>query len=96
MVDVFSREFRSEIMKRVRRERTEDEDLLFGAFRRLGIKVRRNVASLPGSPDFAVSTGRLAVFVDGDFWHGRSWFEHGRAPKSNRTFWIRRFVSNRG
>jgi DNA mismatch endonuclease (patch repair protein) len=94
-MDVFTPEFRSEVMKRVRRSRTADEELLHAALRRVGIRVRRNVASLPGSPDFVATAARLVVFVDGDFWHGRPWFTRRAAPKSNRRFWIERFESNR-
>jgi DNA mismatch endonuclease (patch repair protein) len=36
----------------------------------------------------------LAVFVDGDFWHGRAWFERGEAPATNSEFWIRKFEIN--
>ncbi|HEU0300892.1 MAG TPA: very short patch repair endonuclease [Longimicrobium sp.] len=95
MADVFSREFRSEVMKRVRREGTLDEDMLAEALTNAGIVVGRNDKTLPGSPDLVIKTCRLAVFVDGDFWHGRKWFEQALAPKTNREFWIKRFESNR-
>jgi len=48
-----------------------------------------------GTPDFSISAVRLAVFVDGDFWHGRTWFAHGDAPKTRRDFWIAKFETNR-
>lgn len=95
MSDVFSRAFRSEVMKRVRRERTLDEEILYEALTTAGIGVDRNEKSLPGSPDLVVFGCRLAIFVDGDFWHGRAWFERGAAPKSNREFWVKRFEDNR-
>jgi DNA mismatch endonuclease (patch repair protein) len=95
MTDVFSREFRSDIMKRVRREGTTDEELLFLALKRTNLRLRRNVKDLPGKPDLIVEDCRLSIFVDGDFWHGRTWFADRRAPKTNRIFWINRFESNR-
>ena len=95
MTDVFSATFRSEIMKRVRREGTTDENLLYAALKRLKLRLRRNVKILPGKPDLVVRGSRLSIFVDGDFWHGREWFERRRAPKTNRKFWIRRFESNK-
>jgi DNA mismatch endonuclease (patch repair protein) len=95
MTDVFSTAFRSEIMKRVRRERTTDEKLLYAALKRLKLRLRRNVKTLPGKPDLVVQGSRLSIFVDGDFWHGREWFKHRRAPKANRKFWIDRFESNK-
>ena len=86
---------RSERMKRVRRSATTEEQILFEAIASLGFKPARNERSLPGCPDIVFHEHRLAVFVDGDFWHGREWFSSGRAPKGNRAFWVSRFESNR-
>jgi DNA mismatch endonuclease Vsr len=82
-------------MKRVRRERTVEEDLLYSAMRHHDLVLKRNDKRLPGKPDLLVANCRLAIFVDGDYWHGRAWFERGAAPRSNRSFWIARFESNR-
>lgn len=53
---------------------------------------RRNVRSLPGTPDFAFGREKVAVFVDGCFWHGcpRCY----REPKSNVEFWRSKIGSN--
>jgi DNA mismatch endonuclease (patch repair protein) len=48
-----------------------------------------------GKPDVSFPDARLAVFVDGDFWHGRDWFENGVAPATNPDFWIAKFERNR-
>src|SRR5262249_48120246 len=48
-----------------------------------------------GKPDFVFRRAKLAVFVDGDFWHGRAWFEKGEAPGTNAEFWICKFQRNR-
>ena len=61
----------------------------------LGVAFREHAADLPGTPDFALDVPKVAVFVDGDFWHGRPWFESGRAPKANRAAWLRKFGRNR-
>lgn len=95
MADIFTAAFRSDIMKRVRRERTTEEQLLYAALRRAGLRARRNIRDLPGKPDLAILDCKLSIFVDGDFWHGRAWFERHLAPKSNRRFWIDRFKSNK-
>jgi DNA mismatch endonuclease (patch repair protein) len=44
-------------------------------------------------PDFVFPRRRLAVFVDGCFWHGCPW--HGTRPKGNAAFWRRKFARNR-
>lgn len=95
MADTVSKRFRSEIMKRVRSEGTTEERLLEEALVEKGLCPLHHVAELPGRPDFAFPTCKLAVFVDGDFWHGRRWFEEGEAPKSKTQFWIQKFEDNR-
>ena len=45
-----------------------------------------------GRPDFVFPAGRVAVFVDGCFWHGCPW--HGRVPASNVAFWTKKFEAN--
>jgi DNA mismatch endonuclease (patch repair protein) len=57
-------------MRAVKSRDTSLERLVSSAFHRRGWRYRRNVASLPGKPDFVFVGPRLVVFVDGDFWHG--------------------------
>jgi DNA mismatch endonuclease (patch repair protein) len=47
---------------------------------------------LPGHPDFVFCHARLAVFVDGCFWHACRW--HCRMPKDNRRYWRRKIAGN--
>ena len=57
------------------------------------IRFKGNVRSLPGSPDLVVSERKLAIFVNGCFWHGcpRCY----TAPKHNRAWWNRKISNNR-
>lgn len=82
-------------MRTVRTAGTEPEERLAVALKALGLRFRRNDVHLFGTPDFAFRQARLAVFVDGDFWHGRAWFEDGAAPATNPDFWIGKFERNR-
>jgi DNA mismatch endonuclease (patch repair protein) len=50
-------------------------------------------SKLPGRPDFVFAHCRLAVFLDGDFWHGNP--RTLRMPKSNREYWTRKIERNR-
>lgn len=86
---------RSALMKRIRRERTKPEDAVAEILRELGIRMRRNVRSLPGSPDFANKHRRIAVFVHGCFWHGHIGCDKARIPRHNRRFWAEKFEANR-
>ncbi len=61
---------------------------------RRGIHFRRNDPSVPGAPDFCFPESRLAVFLDGDFWHGRP-LKIGRGiPTTNRAFWMSKLKKN--
>lgn len=81
---------RSAIMRAVG-PRSRAEDALAAAMDALGFPPdARNDRSLPGSPDLVFRAARLAVFVDGAFWHGRS-----GTPKTNSAWWEEKFRRNR-
>ena len=86
---------RSELMRRVRQRDTKPEGEVAHALRQLGIHYRRNVRSLPGSPDFANKSRKWAVFVHGCFWHHHSGCKRATIPTRNREFWTEKFASNR-
>jgi DNA mismatch endonuclease, patch repair protein len=94
MTDVFSPKQRSEIMSRVKGRGNRATELrLIGIFRAYGITGWRRNAPVFGKPDFVFPAARLAVFVDGCFWHGCA--THGSMPASNRTFWRNKLAYNR-
>jgi DNA mismatch endonuclease (patch repair protein) len=94
MVDVFSRAKRSEIMSRVKgRSNLATELALIRLFREHRIVGWRRHVRLFGRPDFIFSSKRVAVFVDGCFWHGCP--RHGTIPLSNRKFWEEKLSRNR-
>ena len=57
-------------MQAVKGKNTSLERIVAATFWQQGWRYRRNYASLPGKPDFVFLRERVAVFVDGDFWHG--------------------------
>lgn len=59
-----------------------------------GVRYRRDLRTLPGSPDIAITTRRIAIFVDGEFWHGYDWGRRKHTIKSNRDFWIAKIERN--
>ena len=54
---------------------------------RLGLRYRVDLRTLPGTPDIALTRARVAIFVDGCFWHRCP--DHGTAPKNNSEWWVR-------
>ncbi len=93
-MDVFPKEKRSEIMSRIKGEgNVATEIRLICIFREHGIKGWRRRLPVFGNPDFVFPAVRLAVFVDGCFWHGCS--IHGGRPASNRSFWEEKLARNK-
>lgn len=81
-------------MARVPQKRTTPEETVARALRELGVSYRRNVKSLPGSPDFANQTKGWVVQVYGCFWHQHS-CPRGSMPSHNRAEWQVKFARNR-
>lgn len=86
---------RSRLLGRVRQKKTAPEEAVAKALRALGLAYRRNVRSLPGSPDFANARRRFAIFVNGCFWHAHTGCRRATTPKNNRAFWEAKFAANR-
>jgi DNA mismatch endonuclease, patch repair protein len=63
---------------------------------RLGLRFRNNDKALPGKPDVVFRSACVAVFCDGDFWHGRNWTNlKGKLRKgANGTYWHAKIASN--
>jgi DNA mismatch endonuclease, patch repair protein len=86
----------SHIKSRVRSSDTRAELLLRKHLWRGGFRYRISNAMLPGKPDIAFRAARIAVFVDGDYWHGRKW-DSRRAKLlrgANASYWIAKIESN--
>jgi DNA mismatch endonuclease (patch repair protein) len=94
MSDVFTKRERSEVMSRVRGRSNKTTELaLVTLLRRHRITGWRRHQPLFGKPDFIFPKAKLAVFVDGCFWHGCP--KHGTHPASNRAFWNRKLTRNK-
>ncbi len=86
MADTVSKDVRSRTMRAIRSKRTGPELLLRLALARNALRGwRLNDPRFPGTPDFVFPRRRLAIFVDGCFWHGCP--NCYRGPKSNTKYW---------
>ncbi len=61
------------IMSSLKSKNTTPERLLCGALWARGMRFRKNYDKLPGKPDIVFTKVKLAIFCDGDFWHGNNW-----------------------
>lgn len=91
-MDNLSASERSFCMSRVRNRDTDIELLVRSELFRRGWRFRKHVSCLPGSPDIVFVRKRIAVFIDGDFWHG---YQFPRWKKSLPDFWIAKIQKNR-
>lgn len=85
---------RSELMAKIKSQNTKPELKLKKALWNLGFRYRKNLKKLPGSPDIVYTKHKLAIFVDGEFWHGYNWAEKKTKIKTNRDFWIPKIERN--
>ena len=70
MADIMSKEKRSALMSRIRGQGTGIETSVMRELRRRRVYFASHARNLPGRPDIVFRNGKLAVFLDGDFWHG--------------------------
>jgi DNA mismatch endonuclease (patch repair protein) len=93
MADIWTKKKRSEVMSLIRgKGNKETEQTLLALLKREKITGWRRHLPLPGKPDFAFPKQKVAIFVDGCFWHGcpRCYTR----PKTNRAFWDKKRTDN--
>lgn len=93
MTDVLSPEQRRLNMSRIRGKNTKPEMRLRTALHIRGLRFRLHRKELPGSPDIVFVRQKIAVFVDGCFWHGCP--SHSVQPRTNTRFWSEKIGKNR-
>jgi len=93
-MDLYDQKTRSYVMSRIRGKNTQPEILLRKALFGAGLRGYRAHSSLPGRPDVAFPKARIAVFVDGCFWHGCKRCKIP-IPRSNRAYWAPKLARNK-
>lgn len=94
MTDRLLPEERSANMSRIRAKDTAPELLVRSTLHRLGYRFRLHRADLPGTPDLVLPKYRIAVFVNGCYWHRHPGCKYAYTPKSNVEFWQSKFAAN--
>ncbi len=93
MADVFDKSKRSEIMKKVRSKKNKSTELkLIEIFKENNIHGWRRNYNVKGHPDFVFLDKRIAIFVDGCFWHGHDC--RNTRPKDNEDYWTKKRERN--
>lgn len=85
----------SKIMKGVHQKNTKPELLLRKKLWHSGIRYRINYPKLPGKPDIVILRYKIAIFIDGDFWHARNWDKINSEIRQNRNYWLPKLLANK-
>ena len=81
-------------MSNVKLKNGKAEVLLAKKLWQLGYRYRKNYKKLPGSPDIALLHYRIAIFVDGEFWHGKDWSIRKEKLRHNKEYWFEKIEEN--
>ena len=96
MADVLTPEQRRKNMQHIKSNDTEIEMLLRRALWKKGYRYRKNYKELPGKPDIVLTKYKIAVFCDGEFFHGKDWevLKPKLKNSNNSEFWINKISNN--
>ena len=93
MADIFNKEKRSEIMSKVRSKNNASTELkLISLFKKYSITGWKRNYKVKGKPDFIFLEHKIAIFVDGCFWHGHRC--RNTIPKDNAEYWQKKIERN--
>ena len=81
-------------MKAIKSKDTQIEVMLRHEIWNRGLRYRKNVKTVFGTPDIVFTSKKLAVFCDSEFWHGYDWENRKNKIKSNTAFWYSKIERN--
>lgn len=88
-MDKLTPEQRKKCMKASSKNKGTKPELLLAKYLwALGLRYRKNDRSIFGTPDLSFKRYKIAIFIDGEFWHGKDWDIRKYDIKSNKDFWI--------
>ena len=96
-MDNLTAEQRKKNMQHIRSDNTKIEAILRKALWNKGYRYRKNYTELPGKPDIVLTKYKIAIFCDGEFFHGKDWevlrpkLENG----NNSEYWVKKITRNR-
>ena len=93
-MDKHTPEQRRKNMQAVKNKDSQIELLLRKELWARGLRYRKNVNRIYGKPDIVFIGKKVAVFCDGEFWHGYNWEERKKDFKSHQEFWIPKIERN--
>ena len=96
-MDVLTQEQRRKNMQHIHSKNTSIEVTLRKSLWHKGYRYRKNYSQLPGSPDIVLTKYKIAIFCDGEFFHGKDWevLKTRLVKGKNGEFWISKISRNR-
>jgi DNA mismatch endonuclease (patch repair protein) len=94
IMDVFTKQKRSEVMARIRAKNTKPEIAVRKLLHRMGYRFRVHNKNLPGKPDVCLAKHNTIILVHGCFWHNHKRCNNGKIPKSNMGYWLPKIRGN--
>ncbi len=94
-MDIISKEKRSLIMSRIRSKNTKPEIFVRKFLFSKGFRYRLYRKDLPGRPDIVLVSRKIAIFVQGCFWHSHENCNRSHIPETRQDFWIQKFEKNK-
>ena len=96
-MDKLTPEQRKKNMRSIKGKDTSIEMILRKALWKKGYHYRKNYKNLPGTPDIALTKYKIAIFCDGEFFHGKDWelLKNKLKKSNNGEFWIKKISRNR-
>lgn len=95
-MDDLTKEQRKKNMQNIRSKDTEIEMILRKELWKRGYRYRKNYEGLPGKPDIALTKYKIAIFCDGEFFHGKDWdvLKKKLEKSNNSEYWIKKISRN--
>ena len=93
-MDKLTKEQRKKNMQAVKATGSKIETILAKELFARGHRYRKNNKTVYGKPDLTFKKLKIAIFVDGDFWHGKDWETRKNDHKSNQVFWLAKIERN--
>ena len=93
-MDKLTKEQRRKNMQAIKSKGTKIEIMFGKLLWNAGVRYRKNDKTVMGTPDFTLKKLKIAIFCDGEFWHGKNWEERRNDHKSRQEFWIPKIEQN--
>lgn len=93
-MDNLSPKQRQKNMKNIKSQNTKPEIFFRKFLWERGLRYRKNYKNLPGTPDIVFFSKKIAVFIDGEFWHGFNWEKNKEKIQTRREYWIPKIEKN--